>query len=62
MLTATGGWLKQNGYEIRVLNLVNLEQSDGYNQMCIRDRAHPTHAGWGGDQRWVCPLGQGWAA
>ena len=31
MLTATGGWLKQNGYEIRVLNLVNLEQSDGYN-------------------------------
>ena len=31
VLTATGGWLKQNGYEIRVLNLVNLEQSDGYN-------------------------------
>ena len=31
VLTATGGWLKQNGYEIRVLNLVNLGQSDGYN-------------------------------
>lgn len=31
VLTATGGWLKQNGYEIRVLNLVNLAQSDGYN-------------------------------
>ena len=31
VLTATGGWLEQNGYEIRVLNLVNLAQSDGYN-------------------------------
>ena len=31
VLTATGGWLKQNGYDIRVLNLVNLAQSDGYN-------------------------------
>ena len=31
VLTATGGWLKKNSYEIRVLNLVNLEQSDGYN-------------------------------
>ena len=31
VLTATGGWLKQNGYEIRVLNVVNLAQSDGYN-------------------------------
>ena len=29
--TATGGWLKSKGYDIRVLNLVNLEQSDGYN-------------------------------
>ena len=35
VLTATGGWLKQNGYEIRVLNLVNLEQSDGYNPSAI---------------------------
>ncbi|MCI9467327.1 MAG: type IV secretory system conjugative DNA transfer family protein [Ruminiclostridium sp.] len=31
VLTATGGYLKSQGYEIRVLNLVNLEQSDGYN-------------------------------
>jgi len=31
VLIATGGWLKENGYDIRVLNLVNLEQSDGYN-------------------------------
>ena len=31
VLTATGGWLKRQGYDIRVLNLVNLEQSDGYN-------------------------------
>ena len=31
VLTATGGYLKSRGYEIRVLNLVNLEQSDGYN-------------------------------
>ena len=31
VLTATGGWLKSNGYDIRVLNLVNLEESDGYN-------------------------------
>lgn len=31
MLTATGGWLKHQGYDIRVLNLVNLAQSDGYN-------------------------------
>ena len=31
VLTATGGWLKSKGYEIRVLNLVNLEESDGYN-------------------------------
>ncbi|MCI8537438.1 MAG: type IV secretory system conjugative DNA transfer family protein [Oscillospiraceae bacterium] len=38
VLTATGGWLKQNGYDIRVLNLVNLEQSDGYNPFhYIRD-------------------------
>ncbi len=31
VLTATGGWLKSQGYDIRVLNLVNLEQSDSYN-------------------------------
>ena len=31
VLTVTGGYLKSQGYEIRVLNLVNLEQSDGYN-------------------------------
>ena len=31
VLLATGGWLKSQGYEIRVLNLVNLEASDGYN-------------------------------
>ena len=31
VLLATGGWLKQNGYDIRVLNLVNLSESDGYN-------------------------------
>jgi type IV secretion system protein VirD4 len=31
VLTATGGYLKSRGYDIRVLNLVNLEQSDGYN-------------------------------
>ena len=31
VLTATGGWLKSKGYGIRVLNLVNLEESDGYN-------------------------------
>ena len=31
VLTATGGYLKSQGYDIRVLNLVNFEQSDGYN-------------------------------
>ncbi len=31
VLMATGGYLKQKGYDIRVLNLVNLEESDGYN-------------------------------
>lgn len=31
VLLATGGYLKRQGYDIRVLNLVNLEQSDGYN-------------------------------
>ena len=31
VLIKTGGWLKQNGYDIRVLNLVNLSESDGYN-------------------------------
>ena len=30
VLTATGGYLKSQGYDVRVLNLVNLEQSDGY--------------------------------
>ena len=31
VLLATGGWLESQGYDMRVLNLVNLEQSDGYN-------------------------------
>lgn len=31
VLTATGGFLRKQGYDVRVLNLVNLEQSDGYN-------------------------------
>ena len=31
VLLATGGYLKSKGYEIRVLNLVNLSESDGYN-------------------------------
>lgn len=31
VLTDTGGYLKKRGYDVRVLNLVNLEQSDGYN-------------------------------
>ena len=31
VLMATGGYLKSQGYNIRVLNLVNLEESDGYN-------------------------------
>ena len=31
VLLATGGYLKGQGYDVRVLNLVNLEQSDGYN-------------------------------
>lgn len=30
-LLSTGGYLKSQGYDIRVLNLVNLSQSDGYN-------------------------------
>ena len=30
VLTDTGGYLKQQGYDVRVLNLVNLDQSDGY--------------------------------
>ena len=29
VLTATGGYLKRQGYDIRVLNLVDLSQSDG---------------------------------
>ena len=38
MLTATGGYLKSQGYDVRVLNLVNLAQSDGYNPFrYIRD-------------------------
>ena len=38
VLIKTGGWLKQNGYDIRVLNLVNLAESDGYNPFrYIRD-------------------------
>ena len=38
VLTDTGGYLKKNGYDVRVLNLVNLEQSDGYNPFCyLRD-------------------------
>ena len=31
VLLATGGYLKEQGYDVRALNLVNLEQSDGYN-------------------------------
>lgn len=31
VLLATGGYLRELGYDVRVLNLVNLEQSDGYN-------------------------------
>ena len=31
VLLATGGYLKEQGYDVRVLNLVNPEQSDGYN-------------------------------
>lgn len=31
VLLATGGWLKEQGYDVRVLNLVNLKESDGYN-------------------------------
>ncbi len=38
VLFATGGYLKSQGYDIRVLNLVNLEESDGYNPFrYIRD-------------------------
>ena len=38
VLTATGGYLKNQGYDVRVLNLVNMEQSDGYNPFrYIRD-------------------------
>ena len=38
VLLATGGYLKKQGYDVRVLNLVNLEQSDGYNPFCyLRD-------------------------
>lgn len=38
VLTATGSWLKSQGYDIRVLNLVNLAESDGYNPFCyLRD-------------------------
>lgn len=38
VLLSTGGFLKSQGYDIRVLNLVNFEQSDGYNPFCyLRD-------------------------
>ena len=38
VLLATGGYLKEQRYDVRVLNLVNLEQSDGYNPFCyLRD-------------------------
>ena len=38
VLLATGSYLKEQGYDVRVLNLVNLEQSDGYNPFCyLRD-------------------------
>jgi type IV secretion system protein VirD4 len=38
VLLATGGYLKSLGYDVRVLNLVNLEESDGYNPFCyLRD-------------------------
>ena len=38
VLMATGGYLKSQGYDIRVLNLVNLAESDGYNPFrYIRD-------------------------
>ena len=38
VLLATGGYLKSKGYDIRVLNLVNLDESDGYNPFrYIRD-------------------------
>ena len=38
VLLATGGYLKSQGYDIRVLNLVNLGESDGYNSFrYIRD-------------------------
>ena len=38
VLLATGGYLKEQGYDVRVLNLVNLEQLDGYNPFCyLRD-------------------------
>ena len=38
VLIKTGGWLEENGYEIRVLNLVKLDESDGYNPFrYIRD-------------------------
>lgn len=38
VLTATGGVLKSRGYDVRVLNLVNMEQSDGYNPFAyLRD-------------------------
>ena len=38
VLLATGGYLKEQGYDVRVLNLVNPEPSDGYNPFCyLRD-------------------------
>ena len=33
LLRATGGMLEQEGYEVKVLNLVDMERSDGYNPL-----------------------------
>ena len=65
VLTDTGGYLKKKGYDVRVLNLVNLEQSDGYNPFCyLRDEkdalklvntliANTKGEGKAGDDFWV---------
>ena len=50
VLTATGGYLKRQGYDIRVLNLVDLSQSDGYNPFryvdpCLRGDLCGAHSG-----------------
>lgn len=36
VLLATGGYLREQGYDVRVLSLVNLEQSDGYTHRRFR--------------------------